>query len=154
MARRRSRCSSKGIAGVEGALGKAGRESEREQKLGRYADSSSPRWARLSGGLRRWVLSNSLLLVMALIFLVSWLAQSLSGWRLFNDDQLVHGDSTISWLAYLGTADFWEATMQNWQSEFLAVGSFAVLAVYLRQRGSPESKPVGAPSRDATGEEG
>lgn len=44
--------------------------------------------------------------------------------------------------------------LQNWQSEFLAVGSFAILAVYLRQRGSPESKPVGAPTEDATGEEG
>ncbi len=47
-----------------------------------------------------------------------------------------------------------ESTFQNWQSEFLAVGSFAILAVYLRQRGSPESKPVGAPTGDATGEEG
>jgi hypothetical protein len=54
----------------------------------------------------------------------------------------------------VGSAEFWEATLQNWQSEFLAVGSFAILAVYLRQRGSPESKPVGAPTEDATGEEG
>ncbi len=59
----------------------------------------------------------------------------------------------ISWLGYLGTADFWEASLQNWQSEFLAVGSFSVLAIYLRQRGSPESKPVGAAHHD-TGETG
>jgi hypothetical protein len=51
----------------------------------------------------------------------------------------------VSWLDYLGSADFWEATLENWQSEFLAVGSFAAITVYLRQRGSPESKPVGAP---------
>jgi hypothetical protein len=57
------------------------------------------------------------------------------------------------WLGYVGRSDFWEATFQNWQSEFLAVGSFVVLAVYLRQRGSPESKPVGAP-HEATGMEG
>jgi hypothetical protein len=59
----------------------------------------------------------------------------------------------LSYLEYLRTADFWERTLQNWQSEFLAVGSMAILAVYLRQRGSPESKPVGVP-HDATGSTG
>jgi len=48
-------------------------------------------------------------------------------------------------LQYIGSSDFWDRTLQNWQSEFLAVGSMAVFAIYLRQRGSPESKPVGAP---------
>ncbi|HLL19385.1 MAG TPA: DUF6766 family protein, partial [Rubrivivax sp.] len=51
----------------------------------------------------------------------------------------------VSWGAYLTNADFWARTLQNWQSEFLAVGTMAVLAIYLRQRGSPESKPVGSP---------
>ena len=54
---------------------------------------------------------------------------------------------------WLGSPDFWEKTLQNWQSEFLAVGSMAILAVYLRQRGSPESKPVGTPHH-ATGTDG
>jgi hypothetical protein len=63
------------------------------------------------------------------------------------------GQATLSWWSYVGSAQFWQSTLENWQSEFLAIGSFAVLAVYLRQRGSPESKPVGAPL-DATGEEG
>ena len=61
-----------------------------------------------------------------------------------------HQVGTVSLLHYLGTASFWERTLQNWQSEFLAVGSAAILSVYLRQRGSPESKPVGAP-HDQTG---
>jgi hypothetical protein len=135
-------------------LDKAGRESERVQKLGRHAEPESPRWAKLRGGTRRWVYSNSLLIVMAVIFFVSWLAQSVSGWAVFNEQATTHGESTISWLSYLGKADFWEGTFQNWQSEFLAVGSFAVLAIYLRQRGSPESKPVGASTTDATGQEG
>jgi hypothetical protein len=52
---------------------------------------------------------------------------------------------SLSWVGYLGSADFWQTTLQNWQSEFLAVGSMAVLGIYLRQRGSPESKPVGTP---------
>jgi ABC-type multidrug transport system fused ATPase/permease subunit len=135
-------------------LDKAGRESEKDQKLGRYANQSSPRWARLEGGVRRWIYSNSLLLVMAVIFIVAWFAQSVSGWTVFNDQQTAHGEPQLSWLSYIGTSDFWEATLQNWQSEFLAVGSFAVLTIYLRQRGSPESKPVGAPHEDATGQEG
>lgn len=59
----------------------------------------------------------------------------------------------VSWLQYLGTADFWNRTLQNWQSELLAVGSMAIFSVYLRQRGSPESKPVGS-AHDSTGVEG
>jgi hypothetical protein len=57
----------------------------------------------------------------------------------------------VSWGEYWGNADFWDRSLQNWQSEFLAIGTMAVFTVYLRQRGSPESKPVGAP-HDATGE--
>ena len=63
------------------------------------------------------------------------------------------GEPALGYWQFLGTAHFWEATLQNWQSEFLAVGSMAVLAIYLRQRGSPESKPVGA-AHSATGTEG
>ena len=59
----------------------------------------------------------------------------------------------MSWLGYITSSDFWFTTLQNWQSEFLAVGSFAAFTIYLRQRGSPESKPVGAAYTD-TGVEG
>jgi hypothetical protein len=91
---------------------------------------------------------------MSLVFFASWFAQSVTGWTKFNSEQTEHAQATVSWLNYIGSSDFWESTFQNWQSEFLAVGSFAVLAIYLRQRGSPESKPVGAPTSDATGQEG
>ena len=134
-------------------LGKAGTESDRDQKVGRHAGSASPGWAR-AGGWRTAVYSNSLIIVMSLIFLASWFAQSVSGWTVFNDEQAGHGEAAISWWTYVGSSDFWEATFQNWQSEFLAVGSFAVLTIYLRQRGSPESKPVGSSTSDATGQEG
>jgi Domain of unknown function (DUF6766) len=89
---------------------------------------------------------------LSLFFLVIFLAAP--GWSDFNDQQAAHGEPTVSWLTYIGSSTFWESTLQNWQSEFLAVGSFAVLTIYLRQRGSPESKPVGAPMTDATGKEG
>jgi hypothetical protein len=133
-------------------LGTEGTESDRAQRIGGWAEPDSPGWARVRG-IRTWVYSNSLLIVMGIIFLGSWFAQSVTGWTDFNAAQQAHGEPGVSWWSYIGSAGFWEATLQNWQSEFLAVGSFAVLAVYLRQRGSPESKPVGAP-HDATGVEG
>jgi hypothetical protein len=134
-------------------LDKAGLESDEDQKIGRHATADSPRWARF-GDWRTTLYSNSLIIVMSLVFLAAWFAQSVSGWSVFNAEQQEHGASAVSWFSYIGSSDFWEATFQNWQSEFLAVGSFAVLVVYLRQRGSPESKPVGAPTSDATGQEG
>jgi hypothetical protein len=79
---------------------------------------------------------------------VWWLAQSLNNWRTFNE-QREHAEP-LSWGRYLVDPDFWENTLQNWQSEFLAVGVLVVFTIYLRQRGSPESKPVGAP-HDETG---
>jgi hypothetical protein len=130
----------------------AGRESEEDQKIGQHATEDSPRWAR-ARGFKLWLYSNSLLIVMLTIWLGSWLAQSLTGWRAYNEQAVDHDEAIIGWLQYLGSADFWETTLQNWQSEFLAVGSMAVLAIYLRQRGSPESKPVGA-AHEATGVEG
>jgi hypothetical protein len=132
--------------------GEAGTESDRQQRVGRHAHPRSPLWAR-TGDLRTAVYSNSLLIVMGVIFLGAWFAQSVTGWTAFNQEQAAHGEAGVSWLGYIGSSTFWESTFQNWQSEFLAVGSFAVLAIYLRQRGSPESKPVGAP-HEATGLEG
>ncbi len=129
--------------------GRSGRESDEEQKLGGHAEASSPKWARV-GGLRTLVYSNSLLAIMTTIWLGSWLAQSVAGHISYNADQLDHQQLPLSFVHYVGSADFWSRTLQNWQSEFLAVGSMAILAVYLRQRGSPESKVVGA-AHDETG---
>jgi hypothetical protein len=133
-------------------LQKAGRESDEEQKVGEHADAGSPRWAKV-GGIRRTIYENSLLLVMGAIWIATWFAQSVTGVTEYNSERLDHQQDAVSWAQYLARPDFWERTLQNWQSEFLAVGSMAILAVYLRQRGSPESKPVGAP-HDATGVEG
>jgi hypothetical protein len=133
-------------------LDQVGRETDKEQKIGEHADANSPKWAR-TRGFKLWLFSNSLLIVMLAIWIGSWLAQSLTGWRVYNEQELEHGStSTIGWLQYIGTANFWESTLQNWQSEFLAVGSMVVLSIYLRQRGSPESKPVGLP-HESTGVE-
>jgi hypothetical protein len=117
---------------------------DKEQKLGRHTVDGSPVWAKV-GGVRTSIFSWSLTMVMATIFIVSWLAQSIAGWAAFNETRLEDRLDPISWGSYVLNPDFWARTLQNWQSEFLAVGSMAVLSIYLRQRGSAESKPVGEP---------
>ncbi|MDR7276837.1 DUF6766 family protein [Catenuloplanes atrovinosus] len=130
-------------------LDKAGRESDEEQKVD---EPDAPSWAR-AGGLRRAVYSHSLSLTMGSIFLLSWLGQSVAGVVAYNSEQLRSREDPVTWAGYLITPEFWNRTFQNWQSELLAVLSMVVLAVYLRERGSPESKPVGSP-HTATGVEG
>jgi Domain of unknown function (DUF6766) len=129
-----------------------GTETDEQQKVGRHIKERSPRWAK-ARGLKRRLYENSLLITMTSIFFATWAAQSLNNWRMFNDEQREHADLTVSWSRYLLEPDFWEKTVQNWQSEFLAVGVMVVFTIYLRQRGSPESKPVGAP-HDETGTSG
>ncbi|MBH5338663.1 hypothetical protein IHE55_29320 [Streptomyces pactum] len=133
-------------------LGREGRESHEEQRIGRHARADSPRWASV-GGVRQTLYGTSLGLVMGAVFLLSWLAQSISGVAAFNEERLRRLQAPVGWADYLGSAEFWSRTLQNWQSEFLAIASMAVLSIYLRQRGSPESKPVGA-AHTATGVEG
>lgn len=122
----------------------AGLESDEQQMVGAYTPPDGPRWARVDD-IRTRIYENSLLIVMTLIFFATWLGQSLNNWRVFNQEQVVHDAARVSWSRYLLDPDFWEKTLQNWQSEFLAVGTMVVFTIYLRQRGSPESKPVGAP---------
>ena len=122
-----------------------GTESDEEQKVGCFASEDAPALAK-RGGLRRKLYENSLLLVMTTIFFATWLGQSVNNWRVFNENRASNDASTVTWGSYLLDPDFWEKTLQNWQSEFLAVGTMVVFTIYLRQRGSPESKPVGAPN--------
>lgn len=121
-----------------------GRQSDQQQKLGRYAEPDSPAWVR-AGGWRTTVYSHSLAGVMGAVFALSWAAQLLAGEAAYNEERLAGLQAPVSVGDYLVSADFWNRTLQNWQSELLAVGSMVVFSVYLRERGSPESKPVGAP---------
>jgi uncharacterized protein DUF6766 len=132
--------------------GQEGPETDAEQKVGWHAPPDAPAWAK-AGGWRTWLLSWSLFWLMASIFLVSWGAQLVAGWAAFNETRLQNLQDPLSLGAYALNADFWARTLQNWQSEFLAVGSMAIFTVYLRQRGSTQSKPVGEPHA-STGAEG
>jgi len=129
-----------------------GPESDEDQKVGRFADEDSPEPAR-TGGFRTARYGHSLGLVMGGIFALSWLVQSIAGRVAYNVQRLADREDPVSWFGYVTGADFWNRTLQNWQSEFLAVASMVVFSIYLRQRGSPESKPVGAP-HSATGVQG
>jgi hypothetical protein len=129
-----------------------GRETDEEQIVGSHARPDSPRWARV-GGWRLRVYSHSLTLVMGAIFVGSWLAQSASGVVAYNEDQLRDLHAPVTWTEYIGLPDFWDRTLQNWQSELLAVLAMVVFSIFLRERGSPESKPVGVP-HGATAVEG
>jgi hypothetical protein len=124
--------------------GDEGLGTDKDQLVLEHARDDSPKWAKVRGW-RQTLYANSLLIVMGAIFLLSWLAQSIAGVVVFNEEQVEHGQAVITWGEYLVSADFWNRTLQNWQSEFLAVGSMIALSIYLRQRGSSESKPVGAP---------
>jgi len=124
--------------------GDEGRESDEKQLVGSFARPDSPAWARV-GGWRTRIYSNSLVLVMALVFLASWSAQAVARRVADNEERIRDLLDPIGLGAYRVTPDFWGRTLQNWQSELLAIGTMAVFAIYLRERGSPESKEVGAP---------
>ncbi|KQZ06605.1 hypothetical protein ASD19_12825 [Microbacterium sp. Root53] len=128
--------------------GDEGLGTDEDQMVGRHARPDSPPWAR-ADGWRRWLLANSMLLVMGTIFLLSWWAQSLGGLVVANQEAMDHGELPMTWLSYVASPEFWNRTLQNWQSEFLAVGCMVAFSIYLRQRGSAESKPVGTPNGTA-----
>ena len=102
-------------------------------------------WPVRRGGWVLRIYENSLTLVFFLLFLVSFALHAVGGAREYNEEQLEHGGRTLTTLQYMHEPQFWFESFQNWQSEFLALGAMAVLSIYLRQRGSPESKPVDAP---------
>jgi hypothetical protein len=109
-------------------------------------------WPVRKGGAWLWVYSNSLSLAFLLMFFVSFWLHARHGVREYNEDQLAHGGGTVTTAGYMGTSRFWFESFQNWQSEFLSLAAMVYLAVYLRQRGSAESKPVATP-HDESGED-
>jgi hypothetical protein len=110
----------------------------------RRAGQSAP-WPVRRGGWVRVVYENSLSAALLLLFLASFVLHGVSGALLHSADQRAHGLTSVSIGEYFLSAQFWFESFQNWQSEFLAIGSMVVLTIFLRQKGSPESKEVEAP---------
>jgi hypothetical protein len=104
------------------------------------------------GGAILWLYSNSLSIAFLLIFGLSVWIHAVKGAENYNEEQQEHGQGTVTALSYMGTARFWFESFQNWQSEFLSLFAMVYFAVYLRQKGSAESKPVATP-HDESGEE-
>jgi Domain of unknown function (DUF6766) len=118
-------------------------EVDRDPRLSK--DKPSAPWPVHAGGMVLKLYESSLALTFFLLFVISSGLHALGGAGQFNEENRLHGAPTVTVLEYLGTSRFWFESFQNWQSEFLAIASMVWLAVYLRQRWSPESKPVHAP---------
>jgi hypothetical protein len=115
-----------------------------------FADAPDVPWPVKRGG---WVLllyEHSLGLAFIVLFLISWVGHAAGGYAEYAADQVEHGQVRPVLADYLVSPRFWFESFQNWQSEFLAIAAMVWLAVYLRQRWSPESKPVHA-AHDDTG---
>jgi hypothetical protein len=108
-------------------------------------------WPVRAGGLARALYGHSLGLAMLLLFLASFVMHWLNSDRAAREDALLHNQSPPGLVEYLGEPRFWFESFQNWQSEFLSTAVLIVLAIFLRERKSPESKPVSAP-HSQTGE--
>ncbi|GAA6527658.1 DUF6766 family protein [Intrasporangium sp. DVR] len=132
--------------------GDEGRETDKKQLVGRYAREDSPPWAR-AGGWRTTVYSHSLIFTMTTIFVLAWTAQAVAGRVANNEDRMRDLLEPLTLGQYIASPDFWGRTFQNWQSEMLAIASMAIFSIYLRERGSPESKPVGMPHDETSADD-
>jgi hypothetical protein len=121
-----------------------GQEAVDEDPRGWPAGPQAP-WPVRRGGVWLTVYAHSLTIALFLLFLASVVLHAVGGVQVYNADQLVHGQAPASLVGYLGSSTFWFESLQNWQSEFLSLAVIIVLSVFLRQRGSPESKPVHHP---------
>jgi hypothetical protein len=118
-------------------------ESKDPEAMGHDPADNDPGRKKPAGHkYRSFLYRNSLTLSLFSLFLVSFLLHGATGARAYSEEQLAHGSEEVSMVEYMETSQFWFESMQNWQSEFLAIGSILVLSIYLRQQGSPQSKPL------------
>ena len=115
---------------------------DRDPRSNRRSDAPGPVKA---GGWKLKLYEYSLSLAFLTLFLVSFISHAVSGAAAYNEEQRLHGAAEVTLWEFLTHARFWFQSFQNWQSEFLAIWSMVVLSIFLRQRGSPESKPVDSP---------
>jgi hypothetical protein len=120
-------------------------EVDRDPRLARGKRLADAPWPVRRGGWVLGIYEYSLSLAFVALFGVSFALHALGGARAHNEELVLHGDQPVSVVEYLSSSQFWFESFQNWQSEFLSLVAMVVLSIYLRQRGSPESKPVDAP---------
>jgi hypothetical protein len=130
---------------------RAGEESFDEDPREHVGDPKAP-WPVRRGGPALALYRNSLSIALFVLFLLSFAGHAATGAAAYSEEEKAHGGEPVSAMAYMATPHFWFESLQNWQSEFLSVFAIAVLSIWLRQQGSPESKPVHAP-HEQTGAE-
>jgi len=113
-------------------------------------DKDAP-WPVKKGGLVLRVYENSLSIALFLLFAASFVMHGVGGVADYNQQQAVHGGEQLTLLEYMESSRFWFESFQNWQSEFLSIGVMIVFSIFLRQKGSTESKPVDAPHFETGG---
>ncbi|WP_312766248.1 DUF6766 family protein [Epilithonimonas sp.] len=99
-------------------------------------------WPVKKGGIWLKIYKHSLSLAFGLLFLISFALHFFGSYKDYNSEQMIKNKTTIGVYDYLFESRFWFESFQNWQSEFLAVASIVLLSIWLREKGSPESKPV------------
>ena len=124
-------------------------EVDRDPRASRHKPDAP--WPVRRGGWVLRVYENSLSIAFILLFLLSFALHLVGGQHTLNETRRLSGELPVTMREFLGSSEFWFQSFQNWQSEFLAMGSMIFLSIWLRQRGSPESKPVDAPHAE-TGE--
>jgi hypothetical protein len=117
---------------------------EDEAPIARRDDPKAP-WPVHRGGLLLKLYSNSLSIALVTLFLASFWLHLTGSTRRMNEEASWHHQPQHGVVQTLGEAEFWYESFQNWQSEFLSIGVLLLLGIFLRQQGSPESKPVAAP---------
>ena len=122
-----------------------GKDAPQDEDPRQAAITKATPWPVKAGGAALKVYEHSLSILLFLLFLGSFTAHALGGAEAYNEEQQTHGQSTVTALQYVGTSRFWFESFQNWQSEFLSTAVLVVLSIFLRFKGSPESKRVAAP---------
>lgn len=102
-------------------------------------------WPVKKGGIWLKLYKHSLSLAFAILFLASFILHFYGSLKDFNDEQMMKDKPAVTAIQYISESRFWFESFQNWQSEFLAVASLVLLSIWLREKGSPESKPVDMP---------
>lgn len=108
-------------------------------------DVENAPWPVRKGGIVLKLYENSLSIALFLLFAIAFVLHAVGGAKVYSQQQTAHGEQAVTVVQYLGTAQFWFESLQNWQSEFFSIGILVLLSIFLRQKGSPESKPVDSP---------
>jgi hypothetical protein len=123
----------------------ADEESEADEDPRHHLHDPTSPWPVRRGGIILWLYERSLVIAFGSLFGLSFILHALGGVRMDNEERLAHGLPAQKLSEFVGSSQFWFESFQNWQSEFLAILSIVLLTIFLRQRGSPQSKPVASP---------